>query len=381
MTNVETSEPDEVIKNPFDEYKVDFNVVREYMLENDFVYYKKKTKDPVRKNFKTKVFGDKDSGKTHFAHSVSQLDKRNPEISGSKKTKGVPRYSHLKFLLESDNLQPANPVFYGDSEGKADLMNRKGKFKGFEILLKDIHHPNGPLPTTGDSVAFVKEFCLQLRIIQWAHENPDEWRMIMDEKYPDVAERYKHIPPNAYVFENDSIMTNEIMNYVQTGSNTKNVDKIKAKGQELGGERVKSYNFWSLRNTNWDFIGGFTQRLPSHYLATSRITDVWKHGKPTDDKKASEYKNAKYGFNIIVWVWREKNPETGGWEFNAEIIDSDFMEEGAPSIQLQKACYLDLMAEITRYSHAEILEDNGKWVNHKKYGTIWVQNKKESDEK
>ena len=41
----------------------------------------------------------------------------------------------------------------------------------------------------------------------------------------------------------------------------KNVDKIKSKGQDLGGERNVDYNFWTIRNRNWTFIGNFTQRL------------------------------------------------------------------------------------------------------------------------
>ena len=375
MTNVETEEntPPDIFKNPLNKYKVDYNTVRQYMLENDFVYYKKKTKDPVRKNFKTKVFGDKDSGKTHFAHTMSDLDIRNPEISGSKRRniKPNPKYSTLRWLLWSSNLQPAPPVFYGDAEGKADLLNRKGLFKGRDILMKDIFHPNGPLPTTGDPVAFVDEFCMHLRIFEWARENPDEWQMIMEEKYPGIG---KVDPPNSYVFENDSLMTDEIMNYANTMSNVKNVEKIKSKGQDLGGERNVDYNFWTIRNRNWTFIGNFTQRLRGHYLATARIKDIWRKGAPTDDKAASEYKNAKYGFNIIVWLWREENAD-GGWEFKAEIIDSDFMKEGMPAIRLDKACYLDLVAEIVKYSHAELLEDNGTWVAHDRYGQVWVPNK------
>ena len=82
MTNVDNDSPDEISKNPLGEYKVDFDIVRSYIMENDFIYYKKKSKEPIRKNFKTKAFGEKDSGKTHFAHTVALLDVRNPEIDG-----------------------------------------------------------------------------------------------------------------------------------------------------------------------------------------------------------------------------------------------------------------------------------------------------------
>ena len=75
-----------------------------------------------------------------------------------------------------------------------------------------------------------------------------------------------------------------------------------------------------------------------------------------------------------MWLWREIDPETGGWLFKGEIVESDFMEEGMPPIQLDNPCYLDVVAEITKFSHAEILEANGKWIDDKLYGKIWIAN-------
>jgi hypothetical protein len=368
--------------NPLDSFKFSDEELIAYLKENKIDGKKKKSKllkykdikkmdKPIWDTLKMMVFAWKDGGKTHFINTMSELDAKH---GNKKKRSGVkydPELNHLKFGLEKGWIKPGGPLEILDAEGKGDIL--APKFENHPNTHRDLHHPDGPMPTMGDPVAFVKEFVLWLKSIRWAANHPDQYKEITGDRAPSAA-----------AFENYTILTNEIMNYVRTVSFTasdQKVDKIKATGKELGGGLVGDFENWDVRNRNWDYVGGDTIRVPFNFTGTARARRVWKNNKPTDDEDAALYAAATHAFHCIIYLYTEKDAE-GCLHFYAQIISSDFMDKGIRLDPIEDPSYPKIVAQLVKYDKiwCRLLDKYGTWKKIKKDGNIievWIENKKE----
>jgi len=327
----------------------------------------KRDKDkPLTRTFKVVFFADKNAGKSHNICTIAELDKRNPKLK-------LAEYAHVAFLLEEGLVLPGNPLIVADMEGKFDNLRIKGKFKNYPIRYVDVWHPDGPMPNMQNPVEVFRDMRLFLSAGQWAHNNPVQYKQMT------AAEGLEGglDAPNAMAVENYTILTTEIMNYARVVAHPENIKELEARGQELGAPIIPKFDNWSIRDGNWDFLGGFTQRLPMHYAATCRQRQKWVKGAPTDQEDLAQYKMAKYAFNVVVNLYKERDPVTDKIEFWGQIIESDFMDEGIELKPFKNPCFLKVVAEITKYSHAEILDKYGTWKESPEGGLIWVKNKVE----
>lgn len=343
----------------------DVEVVK-YLTNKKWIDFKRDKDRPITKTIKAVFFADKNSGKSHDVCTIAELDKRNPKLV-------LAEFGHVKFLLDENHILPGNPLIVADLEGKFDNLRIKGKFKGYPIRSVDIWHPDGPMPNMGNPVELYREVRLFLAAGLWAHNNPVQYKQMT------IAEGIEGglDAPNAMALENYTIFTTEIMNYARVVAHPENIKELEARGQELGAPIIPKFDNWSIRDGNWDFIGGFTQRLPMHYVATCRQRQKWVGGAPTDVDDVAQYKMAKYAFNVVVHLWKERDPATDKIKFWGQIIESDFMDEGIRLPPFENPCFLKVVSEITKYSHAEILDKYGTWKESPEGGMIWVKNKVE----
>lgn len=337
-----------------------------YLTGKKWTDFKRDKDKPLTKTLKVIFFADKNSGKSHNICTIAELDKRNPKLK-------LAEYAHVAFLLEEGQILPGNPLVVADLEGKFDNLRIKGKFKGYPIRYVDVWHPDGPMVNMQNPVEVIRDLRLFLSANKWAFENPVQFKQMT------AAEGIEGglDAPGAIAVENYTILTTEIMNYARVVAHPENIKELEARGQELGAPIIPKFDNWSIRDGNWDFIGGFTQRLPMHYAVTCRQRQKWKNGAPTDEEDLAQYKMAKYAFNVIVNLYKERNPETNSIEFWGQIIESDFMDAGIVLAPFKNPCFLKVVAEITKYSHAEILDKHGTWKESPEGGMIWVKNKVE----
>jgi hypothetical protein len=372
------SDDDEILLNPAARFKFDDDEMAAYLMSHEIdgkksVYayrdrdYRKDSKKPIRKTFKGIVFAYKDGGKTQFIHTIPQLDKNHPTM------KSDLELSQVKYLLEEDLLQSGWLLEIGDAEGKADLMSIPKKFEGYPIRYRFMFHPGGPMPAMQDPVAFVKEFILFVKSVNWAHNNPEKYReLTKSAEYPDGID-----PPNAFAFENYSILTNIIMDYVSTISYDDNIDKLEKRSQELGAPMIPNFKNYYIRNCNWDYKGILTQASFLHYVASARARTKWKGGKPTDEEDLDLYAKATYAFNFVVYLWRETDLETNKPEFYGQIVSSDFMDEDTVLEPIRNPTYPKVVAQLVKLSHSKFLDKAGKWKKANIKGEekiIWVKN-------
>ena len=383
MTDIE-------LLNPAERFKFDDEEMARYLAfgeipgedeKKSILDYRRSKNVAIRNVYKGIVFSWKDGGKSHFLHTISELDER----FGNKKEKSGVKYDpllgHVKHLLENGHLKRGSPQEYMDAEGKGDILSLK--FKGYPIRYRDLFYKNGPMPTIQDPVAFMKELTLWIKSIEWAHNNPEKYNeYTRGSKYPKGLKS-----PNSASFENYSIKGNEIMNYVRTMSHDDKADKLIKKGQELGAPIIKKFDNWDIRNCNWDYMGGLTQRLPVHYVASARARKKWVNSEPTDEDDIALYSQATYAFNFVLYLWRDVDKETGEIEFWGQIMSSDFMDRGMVLKPIRDPSYPKVVSLLSRYSHANILDKNGIWEKVEINGKeeyIWkevktVKNVKDND--
>jgi hypothetical protein len=364
VEEVETDQPKAV--NVASRFKFSDLELVKFLTGKKWTDFKRDKDKPLTKTFKVVLFADKNSGKSHNICTLAELDKRNPKLK-------LAEYAHVAFLLEEGQILPGNPLAVADLEGKFDNLRIKGKFKGYPIRYVDVWHPDGPMVNMQNPVEVIRDLRLFLSSNKWAFENPVQFKQMT------AAEGIEGglDAPNALGVENYTILTTEIMNYARVVAHPENIKELEARGQELGAPIIPKFDNWSIRDGNWDFIGGFTQRLPMHYWVTCRQRQKWKNGAPTDEEDLAQYKMAKYAFNVIVNLYKERNPETDAIEFWGQIIESDFMDAGIILAPFKNPCALKIVAEITKYSHAEILDKFGTWKESPEGGMIWVKNKVE----
>jgi hypothetical protein len=386
MSNVDISEKEPEYDpdvNPMERFKFTDEELVDYLKKN-IVGGKKKTspmydhrKDAdkaIAKVIKVLFFAWKDGGKTHIINTIPELDVRFGNKEEKSGVKYDPELNHLKVLLKRGDLLPGGPLEIADSEGKGDVIIPK--FINYPTRYRKIFYPDGPMPTMQDPVAFVKELILFYKAVTWAHNNPELYRqMTIDEDDPKGL-----APPNAAAFENYSILTNEIMNYVRTVSHDDKSEKLIAKGQELGAPIIKKFDNWDIRNCNWEYISGYIQNeLSTHLGATARAKKKWVDSKPTDEDDIALYSNATFAFNAVVFLWHEKDPETSEITFYGQISSSDWMDPGMSYPIMVNPTFVKVVAELTKKSHANILKKHGKWIEIKKddeYIKVWKENKK-----
>ena len=391
MSNVEniTDEEEEYFDpdlNPLERFKFSDEELVEYLKSNiikgvkkdkDIRDYQRDKNKPIRTEFKTIAFAYKDGGKTNFINTIAELDERHGDAKTKTGVKYDPLLSHVKHLLEEKLLKRGNPLETLDAEGKGDVLSYK--FDNLMIRYRSMFYPDGPMPTMQNPVEFVKEMILFFKACTWAHNHKELYReMTKDEKIPKGLEA-----PNASAFENYSVLTDQFMNYLGTVPHEEDMKKLIQKGQELGAPLGKHYDTWYIRNCNWDFIGGYQlNESPLHYVATARAKKIWGKEGPTDNDDLDLYNKATHAFNIIVFLWYEKDPETEEIEFWGQIVSSDFMNPGLVLKPIKNPTYAKVLGEIVKFSHARFLDAAGKWKKFRKGDEIveiWIKNKAKDD--
>jgi hypothetical protein len=377
MPNVENNETEVVeevkVLNPLDRYKYTEDEFAAYLKDNaipgedpvtrpKIVDYQKDMDKPGVLSFKALVFAWKNAGKTHLIRTMPELNLQCKEINKLEN-------SHVKWLLKNKMLMPITQGEGLDSEGKGDVAREK--FAGIAFRNRPMFYEDGPMPLMQNPVAYMREWALWMKAIQWAFSHPDIYKSKTGLNAPDAA-----------AFENLTIFGNEIMDYVRTISHDKKADKLAAKGQELGAPLEPKFDNYDIRNRNWDYAGGFTQnKFEPHLLVTCRARKKWVNSEPTDTDDIAVYSQASAAYNIVVFLWREDNEETRTRKFFGQIVSSDWMEPGTMYPVIENPTWLKIAAVITMYSHRRILDKNGTWKKYKyKNGTefeAWVENKKE----
>lgn len=376
--NAEESGEVEVIEemNPLNRFKYSDDEFAAYLKSNAIpgedpntrpaiVDYVKDVDKPSITNYKSLFFSWKNAGKTRMLRTMAKCNLKNPLV---KKVD----YNHLRFLMENKYIDEIYHVEGLDGEGKGDV--NKEKFDGIGFRNRPMFYEGGPMPTMQDPVAFVREFMLFLKANKWARAHPDLYK-----------EKTGLDAPDASAFENYSVLATQIMDYVRTISHDDKIDKLEAKGQQLGAPMIKKFDNWDIRNSNWDYIGGYIQNaFPMAYSATARARKKWVNSEPTDDDDVALYSAASYAFNIVCFLYREDNEQTRERNFYAQIISSDFMEPGTMYPIIENPDYFKVIAEISKYSHRKILDKFGTWkdvkIKNKKGEVVrivnaWVENK------
>jgi hypothetical protein len=382
MPNVENNaeEAETVVEeelNPLNRFKYTEDELAAYLKENaipgedpntrpKITDYVKDVDKPAVKNYKTMFFSLKNAGKTRILRTMTQLNRRNPLC----KTK---RHNHLRWLLENGHVDEIDWVEGLDSEGKGDV--NKDKFDFAHFRNRSMFYENGPMPAMQNPVAYIREFVMFLKATKWAYLHPDLYK-----------QKTGLDAPTAVTFENLSILSNQIMDYVRTLAHEDKIEKLEKKGQELGAPLIKKFDNWDLRNRNWDFFSGFIQNaFPLTFASTARSKFKWVDSEPTDAEEAATYNAANYAYNIVVLLYRVDNESTRKRQFFAQIISSDFMEPGTMYPTIENPDYFKIISEIVKYSHRKILDKNGKWTtanvkNAKGEVTekieVWVENDK-----
>jgi hypothetical protein len=180
------------------------------------------------------------------------------------------------------------------------------------------------LPTYQDATKWVKEACKFLLMLNGMKEG-------------------------AGALENSTMFTTMIQTYVQYWLRDRDL-----KGADLGALPAYGYEDWGIRNSIWDYAGGVIQRLPVHFVMSTRMGDKWEGGKPTDAVEGKRYKDLPHFFNIIMKIWRSE--EETRTRFFGKIFASDFTPPGTPFPTMENPSYLKLVAIICKESHAEQLE-------------------------
>jgi hypothetical protein len=228
----------------------------------------------------------------------------------------------------------------------------KEKFDFAHFRNRSMFYENGPMPAMQNPVAYIREFVMFLKATKWAYLHPDLYK-----------QKTGLDAPTAATFENLSILSNQIMDYVRTLAHEDKIEKLEKKGQELGAPLIKKFDNWDLRNRNWDFFGGFIQSsYPLTFAATARSKFKWVDSEPTDSEEAATYNAANYAYNIVVLLYRVDNESTRKRQFFAQIVSSDFMEPGSMYPVIENPDYFKIISEIVKYSHRKILDKNGKWT-------------------
>lgn len=324
--------------------------------------YKKDVLKPVATTFRTIYFAFKNCGKTHIINTMPGLNPNSGEIQRAKK-----KYNHLVWLMNNKYLEPVKGSHeICDSEGKGNVL--KDKFSEYNTRYRPLFYENGPMPTMQDPVGYVEEYVLFMKAVRWAKNNPERYEQLTGLKAPDAA-----------AFENYSILTNEIMNYVRTMSHDDKVKKLDEKNQKLGSPVIKKFDNWDIRNCNWDYIGGFMQhKMNLHYGVTARAKTKWKNSEPTDEEDLDLYSKASYPFDVVVHLYRDDATNV----FYAKIVSSNYMDPGMNPIIIENPTYVRIMYELTKYSHRRILDKYGHWMTatNKKGESyeIWVENESKS---
>jgi hypothetical protein len=314
---------------------------------------------PAVKNYKTMFYSLKNAGKTRILRTMAEFNRNN-------KLAKLKKYHHLWWLMVNGHVDEIDWVEGLDGEGKGDV--NKDKFDGAHFRNRPIFYENGPMPVMQNPVAFVREVVLFMKATKWAYLHPDLYKQKTGKDAPSAA-----------VFENLSILANQIMDYVRTIAHDDKIKKLEEKGQELGGPLVKKFDNWDLRNRNWDFLGGFIQcAFPLAFSATARSRFKWADSEPTDTEEAQTYAAANFAYNIIVLLYRVDDEQKNTRHFFAKIISSDFMEPGTMYPIIENPDYFKIIAEVCKYSHRKILDKYGKWVKTTfKNGDVidvWVEN-------
>jgi len=327
MQNIQTNN---AVLNPMDRYKFTPEQLAAY--EAEFTDYTEESDEPIIKSFKVNVHGAKNVGKTHFVHSAYELHPANPTIQND------PLYAHVKFLLENNMLTPGAWVYVLDGEGKDTEMNRGDKFKGKPIKVKDIWFPDSNLPTFQNANEYIKEVVKFLKMLASKAEGTG-------------------------AFETSTMLTTQIQNFVQYQRRDSKIQKqVAEKSTDIAPLPEMAPDDWGWRNSLWEYIGGFIQRLLTHFILVARIGDDWQGGKPTDSKKIEQYKRIPGFMNVVVELWRtSEDTEDGGQRFRfwGRITDSDFMEPGLVIPVMENPSFLKVIAEVTKFSHKDILEKHG----------------------
>ncbi len=146
----------------------------------------------------------------------------------------------------------------------------------------------------------------------------------------------------------------------------------------------QEFQNWDVRNRNWEYMGGSTQRSVIHYGASARARKKWRKNKPTDEDDLALYGASTYAFNIIVYLYSE-DEDDGTKTYWGRIISSDFTPADYVSEPIKDPTYIKIVSEISKFSHAPILRKYGRWMRAKtKAGNeviYWKENEKEKTKK
>ena len=231
----------------------------------------------------------------------------------------------MKFLLDKNLVKPSAPAWVLDGDRKFILMDQAGLFHGKPIFWRDLWHPSTLFPTMQDPIKWVADVGKHLRMLSTMKEGLG-------------------------ALEDSSFLTTQIQTYVQYWLR----DHPKHKELPLGHLPEYGYEDWGIRNAIWDFIGGFIQRLPTHFILSTKMGDKWEGGKPGDSQEAKRYKNTPHFFNIIMKLWKVE--DASELHFFGKIATSDFTPPGTTFKIMENPSLLKTVAIICKCSHAEFLQ-------------------------
>lgn len=313
--------------SPLAKYLFTDKELDEYIEE--FKNFENKEQRQIPDVFSWEVMGDQDGGKTHTICTSYLLDPRNPIFkSGSPQYDA--EYDHVKFLLDKKYIKPAGPVVGLDLDGKFYKMMTPDKFFGKPIKYKDLWHPAAEKPTMQDPVATVEEIV----------------------KFLKAANRMEC--GTAFI-ENMQRLTNIIQTYIQYWLR----DRPEHKDLPLGHLPKYGYEDWGIRNSIWDFLGGFWQRMKIHFIVTTPMEPVWAENKgPTGDLEPKRYKQIPFYVGGIIKCWQTTDASRGS-EFWGQITSSDFTDEGFKFPVIKSPSMLKYISEMAKVSHSYELKQAG----------------------
>jgi len=274
-------------------------------------------------------------GKTHFGESACLLDPRFKPIKESD-TKKYKKFSDLKLLLDNAYIAKGSPVFVFDTENKAHKLFNV--FLGKPVKIYTIWDSDPERAMMLDPKKMLKKLWITILAIQ---------------------SKYKH---GTILIDSSTGLNDLLRKFIQIKkAEALNIPQEQAYFVDL---RPQDYG---VRNDIMEYLVGLIQRGSQHAIFTVRMEEEWgmvesswsndgkQHLGLTGRYVPKRWKSLPFMVDAVLELYMEKG-EDDVTRRMCELMAFAFDEKEPLKIVWEAPTFVDVVAELCKYSHKKILD-------------------------